>query len=380
MDGLMGNRVVATLFTWLVLLLFCALVFTGWYYLFANIFQNAWGAVAVALLITLLAAVCARQVGQYRAAAHERGEVPAWHHGWKFYIFLAVISALGTLNAAFIMFESRAILRTDIAHVRTSYSALRDDAHRQLTPPGYREKLARIDALLGNLHEEIVNPNRGAYCGVGPAARAIIADLQAEIPSYRVLNGSGAIRPCDVQRAEQVYQSYADMARRMARGDVSSIGLGGPVKLQFLDDIDGRYQKMDTALASVETAAAGFGGTESIDKGPLYRAKDDYNADRGTFISLGGQASAATPVIESFQTDEVNSYASTLNLFRKRFLYPTTWFYLLIAVGLDLALIFLITQLNIRYGRARKSTTVVVERRFYTDPRFLWSGRPNDRN
>ncbi|PLR25181.1 hypothetical protein SGCZBJ_13205 [Caulobacter zeae] len=379
MGAFLGNRTVATVLTWVVLLVFSILVFTGWYYLFATILQNSLGAATIALLITLLAAVCARQVGQYRAAAHEQGERPAWHHGWKFYIFLAVISALGTLNAAFILFESRAILRTDIAQVRGSYSALRDAAQLQLTPPGYKEKVARIEATLVNLHEEIVNPNGGSYCGVGPEALKIIANLRGEIPGYRVLNGSGAIVPCDRDKAEAVYQSYAKMAQRMVKGDITSIGVGGPVRLQFLDDLNARYGQMDAALAGVETAAAGFGGTESIDKRPLYRARDDYNADRGTFISLGGKPSGETPAIESLQTDEVNSYASTLNLFRKRLLHATTWFYLLIAFGLDLALIALITELNIRYGQAHRAQATAIELRFYTNPRFLWAGRPSDR-
>jgi hypothetical protein len=166
----------------------------------------------------------------------------------------------------------------------------------------------------------------------------------------------------------------------MAKGDIGSIGQGGPVRLQFIDELDTRYAAMDTALAGVETAAAGFGGTESIDKRPLYRARDDYNADRGTFISLGGKASSEMPAIESLQTDEVNSYASTLNLFRKRLLHVTTWFYLLIAFGLDLALIALITELNIRYGQSRRAQAPTVELRFYTNPRFLWAGRTSDRS
>lgn len=376
----LGNRTVATIFTWVVLLIFCALVFTGWYYLFVPILESRPGAVIVAALITLLAVICARQVGQYRAAARERGERPAWHHGWKFYIFLAIISALGTLNAAFIMFESRAILRTDISEVRSRYGALRDAGQVQLTPVGYNEKQARVAALLENLHEEIVNPNRGAYCGVGPAARSIIADLRAEIPGFRELNGSGAIQPCDVAQAERVYQSYAQMAQRMVRGDIGLIGASGPVRLNFLDELRANYDEMDRGLETVEAAAIGIGGVDSIDIQPLYRARDDYNADRQTFASLGGQTTADTPEITSLQIDEVNSYASTLNLFRKRLLHIATWVYLLIAIGLDLALIGLLTELNVRFGSAARAKAVVVDPRFYTDPRFLWSQRSIKRN
>ena len=363
-----------------VLLVFCALVSTGWYYLFVPILDSKSGAVIIAALITILAVICARQVGQYRAAAKARGERPGWHHGWRFYIFLAVISALGTLNAAFIMFESRAILRTDVGHVRSSFGALKDEAQLQLTPAGFNEKRARVDALLDNLHEEIVNPNRGAYCGVGPAARSIIADLRSEIPGFRELNGSGSIQPCDLERAERVYQSYAQMAQRMIYGDIALIGPGGPVKLEFIDQLEANYADMDLGLAGVEAAAIGIGGVDSIDIQPLYRARDDYNADRQTFIALGGDATSETPEISSLQIDEVNSYASTLNLFRKRLLHISTWVYLLIAIGLDLALIALLTELNVRFGVAKRASVKVVDARFYTDPRFLWSSRNLDRS
>jgi hypothetical protein len=114
MEALIGSRRTATYLTCLVLAVFCVLIMTGWWYLLApTIGQKAFSGL-IAFVLTVLAAFSARQIGQYRADAIIKGESRPWYHGWKPYTFLAIISALGTLNAAFVLFESKAILRHDI--------------------------------------------------------------------------------------------------------------------------------------------------------------------------------------------------------------------------------------------------------------------------
>lgn len=374
MGALIGSKGVATAITWLVLLLFIALVSTGWWYLLLPSIR-IWQVVAlVSLALTFLAALAARQIGQYRADAFEREERRPWYFGWKPYLFLAIISALGTLNAAFVLFESRAILRDDIQQVRSAYTSLRDQAHRDLQPRAYAEKQVQLEGLLRSLHEEIVNPNPG-YCGVGPSARVIIADIARLIPGYRVLNGSVPIRPCIRSEAEQMYQSYAAMGHEMIRGDDAFLRINGPAKLAFLDLIDTHFTSASRDLDALETSVSGVGTTDFVDKRPLYEAKSNYNADRSTFFSLRGGAVPEIREIARLQSDEVNSYASTLRLFWERLFNLRTLFYLLLAIALDFALIYLLTQLNIRHGRKRRPSAEADAdmMRFQTDPKFLWT-------
>lgn len=373
MGALIGSKGIATAITWLVLLLFIALVSTGWWYLLLPSIR-IWQVVALAsLTLTFLAVLAARQIGQYRADAFEREERRPWYFGWKPYLFLAIISALGTLNAAFVIFESRAILRDDIRAVRSAYSTLRDRAHEDLQPRGYAEKQAQLDGLLRSLHEEIVNPNPD-YCGVGGSARAIIADIARLIPGYRVLNGSVPIRPCIRSRAEQMYQSYESMAREMIRGDEAFLRANGPAKLEFLALLDSHYAAAARDLTALETSVSGFGTTDFIEKRPLYEAKNNYNADRSTFFSLRGSPVPEIREIARLQSDEVNSYASTLRLFWDRLFNLRTLFYLAIALAIDFLLIQLLTLLNVKHGkkrRPRESPTPEMLR-FQTDPKYLW--------
>ncbi len=375
MEALTGSKRIATALTWLVLVIFCALIATGWWYLLAPTLGQQHLAGLIAILLTILAALCARQIGHYRADAITKGARPAWHHGWKPYLFLAIISALGTLNAAFVLFESRSILRGDIAMVRGHYSSLRDRAHQTLPPKGYEKKVAEIEGLLKGLHEEIVSPVGGNYCGVGREAFKIIAQIRTLIPDYHVLNGSGAIVPCDIPKAERLYQSYADMAHAMILGDREFLGVDGPAKVGFLAKLDQHYAAMDQALGELEGSAIGVGGTEMLNTPVLYEARNNYNADRRTFLSLDGRKHDDIREIKGLQSDDVNSYAATVELFWKRLFEPSTWFYLVLAFAIDFVTIYLLTQLNVRFGHVAADDDAPSEEalRFETDPRFLWT-------
>lgn len=371
MNALIGSKRTATLFTWVVLTVFCTIIFTGWWYFFEPTLGHRVAAWAAAFALTFLAALCARQIGQLRADWVINRTGNRWH--WLVpYFFLIFISALGTLNAAFYLFEGRNILRQDIASVRSAYTALRDEASKTLPPPGYAQRAAQVEALLKNLHEEIVNPFRGGYCGVGPVATSIIADIRQALPEYRVLNGSGPINPCDVERAEDVYRSYAEKAHDLLKRDTRS-GADAPAKLAFLDELHRRYAKMDGELGDLEVTAGGVGGTQSLHVRALLDARNAYRSDRAAYYSLLGEKVGTLPELRTLQTEDVNNYARLPDLLRRRIFHFETIFYLFIAVGLDLFLIYLLMNLNVRYGARRKREKEdTIEPRYQTDPKFLW--------
>jgi hypothetical protein len=376
MEALTGSKRTATILTWLVLVLFCCLISTGWWYLLAPTIGQQIVAGLVAAALTAVAAICARQIGQYRADAILKGNKPVWYHGWKPYVFLAIISALGTLNAAFVLFESRAILRHDVATVRNAYNVLRDSAHAHLPPRGFAEKSAQLEGQLKRLHEEITDDSRpGNYCGVGQGARAIATEIQRIIPGFDFIRGAGPIKPCNAAKGEAMYEAHAKIARELLQSDPAYLATNGPDKLAFLRELDSRHGKMDRELAALETAASGIGTTDHLNKGALYSARDDYNADRSTFFTLNGAPVQGIDEIRSLQSDQVNSYAQTLELFWKRLFNGSTWFYLLLALAIDFVAIYLITQLNVRFGHRGEPASDYDEenKRFYTDPRFLWT-------
>lgn len=368
-----GSKRTATLITWLVLIVFCAVILLGWWYLLEPTLHVKVLVGTGAFLITAIAALSARQIGQLRADALET-ERRRWYRGWKPYTFLAVISALGTLNAAFVILESRAIVRSDIANVRDSYGTLRDIARGELPVRSYIEKVARIEALLKNLHEEIVNPNGGRYCGVGDSAKVIIEEIKQYIPSFHVLRGTGPM-PCSAAaEVERVYRSYEGMAREMIRSDPGYLAANGPDKDALLATIDKHWEVMRAALNELETSASGLGPTDGLDMEALYSARGDYNADLKSFVSLSGKPWPRLAAIGMLQSERVNSYMSTLRLFIERMSHAWSWLYVVFAIGIDVVVIYLLTEFNVRYGRKPASTLVGerIDERFQTDPRYLW--------
>lgn len=384
MNKFTQKKWIATCLAWLVLLIFSALILTGWWYLLEPIVQLKGVPELAAIIITVLAVLCARQIGHYRADAARIQASQPWYLGWQFYIFLFVISALGILNAALTTFESRTILRDDISLVRHVFGELHTLAHKNLTPSDYKNKLAMIDGLLKKLHEEIVNPHGGNYCGVGPSATNIINEIKNIIPSYGVLNGSRhPIRPCHPNdpNAERVYSSYESMAHKMINSDQTFLAENGPMKLSFLTELDHHYSEMDADLTKLEAVAVGIGTTKDLDVQALHKSRDKYNADRQTYLSLSQSKSVDVPEITTLQSDQVNSYAATLGLILKRLNNPSTYFYLIIALLLDISLIYLITQLDYHFQfqkKGRQGSTFTIEDRFQTDPKFLWIEPPHN--
>lgn len=379
MGKLIGSKTVATIVTCTVFALFCALIGMGWFFLLEPQLGRSHLDIVIAAVLTGLAAVCARQIGGYRAAAKRAGEPTSLLREWQAYLFLLVISALGTLNAAFVLFESRAILRHDVGTVRTAYGTLRDNARATLPPTGYFEKVAQVNGLLVALHREINNPNGGNFCGIGPEAKLIILQIRALIPDYHVLAGSGPIRPCDQAKADKVFGAYKDMADEMLVGDRSFMGTKGPEKINFLTTLDRHYEQATRELKELEVSAGGFGGIQNIDRAKLYDARNLYNADRATYFSLAGKADKDVAEIGSLQSDDVGSYRTVFDLIVKRFFNGWTLFYLVIAFGLDFLTIYLLQTLNLRFSQARdakRPEDEELERQFQTDPRFLWVKPP----
>lgn len=389
MNDFLGSRRNATLITWLFLLIFCGAIGFGWWSLVTASLQSTW-AKAVALVfvlgLTLGAAFFARQIGQMRAAAKLAGQTWRWYHGWKPWLFLAVISALGTLNTAFVLLESRSILRDDVQNVRNRASNLRVASDRDLTPAGFNEKEATVRGHLTNLRNEIINDRTdGKHCGVGREARDIIGQMRSILPNFREISGSGPINPCDRIKAERMYQPYEEMAWSLLRADRQFQQNKGPEKLALRDAIQRHQKEMDQPLRELETAASGFGPAAGIDKRALLSARDNYNADLKQYLGLIGPAAASESELElvsHLQSDQVDSYAATLRLIYDRFLNYKTIFYLIIALGLDFAVIWLITLLNERFGsRSRRRQDGVSDHPswsgpFAKDPKFLWVNPP----
>lgn len=390
MNILFGSRRTSVVIAWLFLLVFCCAIGYGWWSLATASLQSGTAKVVAAIFvfaITLLAAFFARQIGQMRAAAKLEGREWRWYYGWRPWLFLAVVSALGTLNAAFVLLESRAILRDDIQNVRDAESTLRTIAKAELTPAGYNERRTEVIGLLTALRKEIVNLDTdGRHCGVGREATDIIMRLKRILPEYRIISGSGPINPCDPVRAERMYRPYEEMAMSLLPADRQFQRSNGPAKIEFLGTLDQHFTAIDKPLRDLENAASGFGSSVGIDKTALIDARNNYNADLKQYLSLRraeGQPDLRIKPITYLQSDQVDSYAATVRLFWDRLGNFKTYIYLLLALLLDYVVIFMITHLNERFGGRRDgrrkdgvSDHASWFGQYARDPKFIWVNPP----
>ncbi len=361
------------IFSWLILGLFLVLLITGWKYLIEPSVGDPFLAAIAAAILAIIAFLAARQIAQYRAQALAENAQSPWHTGWRPYILLMLLSSIGTINAAFVLFESRAIIRQDIALVRGSYDKLVSDSKGRLPPPGYVIKLNQVDGLLKSLHEEIVNPNKGNYCGVGSAATSIIGKISTLIPQYTVIRGSGLIKPCD-ERAQRLYESYDTMAHDMLKHDKDFSNARGNERLQFADELKQHYEKAVAELSDLENRASGFGGIASLPMTPLYEARRQFNSDRQRYIGLIEDARSGVSDIDSLQSEQTG-YAATLQLLVRRLQHFNTWVYVGIAFGIDFALIYFLTVLYVGYAASHalaNEDESNFPKRFSVDPKFIW--------
>ncbi len=333
-----------------------------------------------ALALTAVALFLARALGQARAERKISDTSYRWYFGWPAYIFLAMLSALGTINAAFVLFEGSSVVRQDIDDVRGAFSKLSLAAHRELTLPSHEKNSADLDGLLATLHQEIVNPNGGNYCGVGSSAEEILHKIRDLVPEMPIIRGTGAIKPCDIDKATRVYNGYADNAHAALNRNQAYLNFLGPEKSKFLDKLDRDVTSMNDELNGVEGLLSDVTAfSKPTVQQPLAKAASNYRADQAIFADFIRPAATGLPdQIDISSSQELGSIAAIMQIVSKRLSYPQTWSYLVFAILLDLGSIQLFTYIFSRRHELGGGLADLY-RKPGQRPRFIWENPLTDR-
>jgi hypothetical protein len=365
--------------TLLDLLTMVSLVWYGWFLLFEKPFESGIAAALSSLMLTGLAVMLARWIGSQRANKQltDRRSY-RWYFGWTAYGFLFVLSALGTINAAFALFEGSSIVRQDIGSVRSAYDQLQIEANRTLKLPAFERKRADLASELEHLRVEIDNPNGGGYCGVGEAAEQILGRIQRIIPDMPRIRGTGVIRPCNSAVAAKVYRSYEESAYSTLAHDKDFLAFRGPEKEAFLAQLRSQVAHVDEQLAAAEGQ---LGDVTSFSRpsvqGPLVEATNSYKSDRSVYGDLIRPEQSSLPEqVDISASQELGSIAAVLQIVLKHFFHARTWFYLLIAVLLDLATIYLFTQVYLFIAREYDERAKDPYTAAGSIAKFLWANPP----
>jgi hypothetical protein len=373
MGGWAKSATALALWIFIVGVIVFVAVFMGWWLIFKPVVPVPAIALLFGLGLAALALLLARFLAErFAEARSSRAAIRPYHY--LAYFFLFVVSAMGTVNAAFVLWEGSSVVRQDMGEVRSAYTALDVFARRNLVSPAHNKKRADLEALLANLHEEINNPNQGAYCGVGEAAEAIIGRIRQIVPGMPIIRGTGAIRPCDSEKAERVFQSYAVSARRTLESDPSFLSFNGPEKAGFLQSLAANLKQMRESFEDVEGLLGdptAFARAEV--QRPLATAAANYADDYKRTAGLTSSTVDDLPAwVDISQSQELGSFAAFFDILASRLGDPKTWVYLLIAVLLDLALVYFLTQAFVRYRYSFRGDPPDPYRQPGPNPKFLW--------
>jgi len=362
--------------TILALTLLAVLVAIGWYFLAEQVSGNGPVAWVVAVVFAAAAIVLLRVIGERRAAKHE--EAPRkfrWYTGWPAILGLFLISAAGTINAAFVLIEGASIVRQDINAVRTAYDDLSIEAHRRLLIPQYVQKREQLNALLQQLWEEIYSPYRGNLCGVGDAANVIIDRIRVVVPGMPRIRSSGRITPCTEERAREVWTAYQRSAFRTLEENAEYLRMRGPERSAFLTDLQERYGQARAKLNSADAALHGFMAFARTEvQAPLAEVARDYGADRARYADLlRPETTRLHESVDVTASQRLGSPAALWQILSKRIFTANAWFYILFALALDLGAAFLLTNLFIARRRMDQASRRADPHRLpRANPGFLW--------
>lgn len=343
----------------LFIIIFSAIVGFGWFGLLSGVMSTPM-AVLSALLITMVATLLGRLIGRQRIAG---GSLRGY---FLLYPFLVAISTVGTLNAAFQGFESARVLREEIDHAQLRLSALDRAAQTTLANDAVNRRTARVEALLVQLSAEIRNSVFACSSGPGPAARVILAEIDSTLPGFAVAPKTDTRDTCDDITLARYAEYYESRARSMLQLNPEE---RKRARLRMV--VTGRLSQTRARLAGVEMdlerSAPFYPGGRAAAQSALENAARVYSEGYESLAAVRpGSVSALEPAIDVDRVRRLGSITAFSEILSSRLGYPSTWAYLLVALLLDLLLIFQFAE------GSRRTLLTPADTERGEDLQFLW--------
>ena len=305
-----------------VIIIFLAVVGRGWQGLFAAYGLTA--SIIVGLLIAIIGAVLAYAIGAERAFQNSFNTTAL-----AYFFFLFNISALGTVNAAFVTFQAGNIFREEIERASEATIKLRDIGQEILSSPEYTEYEKEVDKRWRDLKREIENPLK---CGQGEEAVRRANELQAILPSFRLLAAGSQCSniPLLVESYEkQVSDLLVKSPKYTKEKD----------KIEFGKRLTAETEKM---LADLKVASKSLNSSINMQeiKGRLFDNSEKYTLLRQELITKSKNKVDGIPgKIDVSTVSALGDIGQVLPFIIGRMSEPSTYVYLTVAVFLDLAVV-----------------------------------------
>ncbi|MFA5966609.1 MAG: hypothetical protein WC804_21540 [Sphingomonas sp.] len=364
-----GSLVVSTIASYLV---FIIVVGYGWW---ALLVRSNTGAIYIALQVVLVGAIVVFATMMIRAIALLRAQAGSTKTWLSFWVIVWLLTAFGTVGAAFNWLESKAILRDDILMLQSRYDDLGQRAEETLATNRYQLEKQGLTQYLNELEQEI-DESTGTRCGFGEKAAAALHKIGQIVPVART-SASVPLNPCNRERARLMYAPYPARAWQAFESKWRAPGNAERRKDELFHKIEKDRDSSKQELDDLAATADGFGSADSINNAPLLRALSRYNGDLQSLSEFEPDVLSMPGKIGGLQSTSSGSYAGTFELIFRRIGKGTTLLYIAIALLIDFVLISLLTQMARRYAKEHSAGVYSAEDRamlikLERDPRFLW--------
>jgi hypothetical protein len=324
-----------------IVTIFVFIVGRGWQTLLST--QGLYISIAVGALVGTIATLLAY------AIASERTYHPNSRAVWLAYFFVLFnLSALGTINAMFVMFQSSNIFREQIESTGAAVVSLRDVGAASIETSDFDSFNSNVMDKWRNLKAELDNP---VLCGQGPVASNRIQELQSLLPNFRALAGGGR---CD--KVAQLIASYQKQIDSLMKESPIYLASKTRVDLKkrviaesrgLLDELNviGKSLNSDFRLSSV--------------KGQIFDIAERYSVIRQEIGITGATSPEKIPLkIDVRSVSALGDIGQVLPFIVSRLTDVSTYVYLVIALVLDIAVILAFTR-TLREGPTRGQREMV---------------------
>ncbi len=294
----------------------------GWQAFFSN--MGTLSSVVLGLVISAIALALAY------AIATERVQQPHLRTTAAAYFFVLFnISALGTTNAMFVMFQSSNIFREQIENGKTAVALLNEVASTKLATPEVERFESQVMSAWANLKAEIENP---VLCGQGDRAQLRAAELQNLLPEFRTLRTNGGC-----EKNSLLVAAYDKQIREILNRN--------PLRLQSQDlvSIRSKIQGHCSELADrLKLAEAELSGTYRIAhmKATLYSIASEYSELRQQLNAKKNVPANELPLLLDTSTvSALGDIGQIIPFLFSRLSEVSTYIYVILALVLDLTMI-----------------------------------------
>lgn len=305
-----------------IVILFLAILGRGWQGLFANYGLSI--SIFLGLLVGLIATALAYAIGSERVhQPHAKAAALAY------FFFLINISALGTVNAAFVTFQAGNVFREEIDRATSATIKLRDAGKALLTSADYTRFYLLVDERWKSLKAEIENPQR---CGQGAEAARRANELQEILPSFRMLSGGGQCT--NIPRVLIAYEKQvSDLVKNSPQYSKEK------EKIEYRDKLVTDTTGMLERLVATGRAINGRANIQEV-KTQLFDNAEQYVQLRQELDTKVKQSTDGIPLkIDTSAVSALGDIGQIVPFILTRIAEPSTYFYLIVALLLDLAVI-----------------------------------------